>query len=72
VLQRALDGPFQRELGTIEGVRGSAGCTKQSCVALSTTEAAYLTACAVAVWLRELLSGLFGLRLEATYIWCDN
>jgi hypothetical protein len=41
-------------------------------VALSTVEAEYLAACAVAVWLRELLSGLFGLGLEATYIWCDN
>jgi hypothetical protein len=41
-------------------------------VALSTAEAEYLAACAVAVWLRELLSRLFGLRLEATYIWCDN
>ena len=39
---------------------------------LNTTEVEYLAACAVAVWLRELLSRLFGLRLEATYIWCDN
>ena len=35
-------------------------------------EAEYLAACAVAVWLRELLSRLFGLKLEATYIWRDN
>jgi hypothetical protein len=41
-------------------------------VVLGTDEAKYLVACAVVVWLRELLSGLFGLRLEATYIWCDN
>jgi hypothetical protein len=41
-------------------------------VVLSMTEAEYLAACAVAVWLRELLSGLFGLGLEATCIWCDN
>ena len=24
------------------------------------------------MWLRELLSGFFGLKLEATCIWCDN
>jgi hypothetical protein len=41
-------------------------------VALSTIEAEYLAACAVAVWLQELISGLFGLELEVTYIWCDN
>jgi hypothetical protein len=29
-------------------------------------------ACREAVWLRKLLSGLFGLKLEATCIWCDN
>jgi hypothetical protein len=47
----------------------------QSCVALSTAEAKYVAACATsieAVWLRKLLSGLFGLGLEATCIWCDN
>jgi hypothetical protein len=41
-------------------------------VVLNTTEVEYLAACAVAVWLRELLFGLFGLGLEATCIWCDN
>jgi len=44
-------------------------------VALGTAEAEYVAACAVsreAVWLPKLLSRLFGLRLEATYIWCDN
>jgi hypothetical protein len=48
---------------------------KQSCVALSTAEAEYVAACAAckeAVWLRKLLSELFGLKLEATCIWCDN
>jgi hypothetical protein len=48
---------------------------KKSCVALSTTEAKYVAACAAyreAVWLRKLLSGLFGLKLEVTCIWCDN
>jgi hypothetical protein len=44
-------------------------------VALSTIEAKYVEACATskeAVWLQKLLSGLFGLGLEATCIWCDN
>jgi hypothetical protein len=41
-------------------------------VALGTTEAEYLAACAVVVWLQELLFGLFGLGLEATYNSCDN
>jgi hypothetical protein len=45
---------------------------KQSSVALGMDEDEYLEACAVAVWLREIMSGLFGLGLEATYIWCDN
>jgi hypothetical protein len=48
---------------------------KQSCVALSTAEAEYVASCATcreAVWLRKLLFGLFGLKLEATCIWCDN
>jgi hypothetical protein len=48
---------------------------KKSCVALSTAEVEYVAACATsreAVWLRKLLSGLFGLRLEVTCIWCDN
>jgi hypothetical protein len=34
-----------------------------------------VAACATfreAVWLQKLLFGLFGLKLEATYIWCDN
>jgi hypothetical protein len=38
-------------------------------VALSTTKAEYVAACAAsreAMWLRKLLSGLFGLGLEAT------
>jgi len=25
-----------------------------------------------AIWLWKMLSWLFGLRLEVTYIWCDN
>ena len=48
---------------------------KQTSVALSTTEAEYIAACATcseAVWLRKLLSGLFDLQLEATWIYCDN
>ena len=45
---------------------------KQSCVALSTVEAEYVTACSAsceAVWLKKLLSELFDLPLDAT---CDN
>jgi hypothetical protein len=40
-------------------------------VVVSTIEAEYVAACVV-VWLRKLLSRLFGLRLEATCIWCEN
>ena len=48
---------------------------KQSCVALSTAEAEYVTACSAsgeAVWLRKLLSDIFDLQLDATCIHCDN
>ena len=48
---------------------------KHYCVALSTTEAQYVTSCSdsfEAVWLRKLLSDLFDLQLDATYIYCDN
>ena len=48
---------------------------KQSCVALSTAEAEYVTACSAsceAVWLRKLLSDLFDLQLDDTCIYCDN
>ena len=48
---------------------------KQSCVALTTAEAEYVTACSTsceAVWLRKLLSDLFDLQLDATCIYCDN
>ena len=44
-------------------------------MALSTTEAEYIAACAAcseAVWLRKMISGLFDLQLEATWIYCDN
>jgi hypothetical protein len=40
-----------------------------SCVALSTTEAEYVGACAThgeEVWFQKMLSGLFGLKLEVT------
>jgi hypothetical protein len=48
---------------------------KQSCVALSMVEAEYVAACAACrevVWLQKLLFGLFGLKMEATFIFCDN
>ena len=44
---------------------------KQSYVALSTIEAEYAAACSAScevVWLRKLLSDLFDLQLDATYI----
>ena len=48
---------------------------KQHSLALSTTEAEYVATCMAAreeVWLRKLLAGLFGQRLEPTVIHCDN
>ena len=48
---------------------------KQSCVALSTTEAEYVAACSAsceAVWSRKLLFDLFDLQMDATCIYCDN
>ena len=48
---------------------------KQSCVALSTAEAEYVTACLASceeMWLRKLLSDLFDLHFDATCIYCDN
>ena len=48
---------------------------KQSCVALSTTEAEYVASCSAsceAVWLRKLLSDLFDLYMDATCIHCEN
>jgi hypothetical protein len=47
----------------------------KSCVALSMVEVEHVATCAMsreAIWLQKLLSGLFGIRVEATYIWCDN
>jgi hypothetical protein len=48
---------------------------KQTFVALSTTEAEYITtsvASREAVWLQKLLAGLFDQELETTLIHCDN
>ena len=48
---------------------------KQTSVVLSTTEAEYIAACSASsevVWLRKMLSGLFGLEMDATCIYCDN
>ena len=42
---------------------------------LSTAEAEYVIGCSASsevVWLRKLLSNLFDLQLDATYIYCDN
>ena len=44
-------------------------------MALSTAEADYVAACSAScevVWLRNLLSDLFDLQLDATCIYCDN
>ena len=44
-------------------------------MALSTTEAEYVTACSASceeVCLRKLMSDLFDLELDATCIHCDN
>ena len=44
-------------------------------MALSIAEVEYVTACSAsceAVWLRNLLSNLFDLQLDATCIHCDN
>ena len=46
---------------------------KQSCLALSKSEADYVVACSAsceAVWLRKLLFDLFDLHLDATCIYC--
>ena len=48
---------------------------KQSCVALSTAEAEYVTACSAScevVWLWKLLFDIFDLSLDATCLHCDN
>ena len=48
---------------------------KQSSVVFSTAKVEYIVACSAsceAIWLWKLLSGLFGLELEATVILCDN
>ena len=48
---------------------------KQYCVALSTAEVKYVATCSAsyeAVWLRKILSDLFDLQLDATYIHCVN
>jgi hypothetical protein len=44
-------------------------------VALSTAKDEHVAACLAsreAMWLQKLLSGLFGLGLETTCIWCNN
>jgi hypothetical protein len=48
---------------------------KQTSVALSTSEAEYITRSVEsreAVWLQKLLAGIFDLELEPTLIHCDN
>jgi hypothetical protein len=48
---------------------------KQGSIAQSTAEAEYITASVArkeAIWLRKLVSGLFGDKLETTMVHCDN
>jgi hypothetical protein len=48
---------------------------KQFSIALSTAEAKYIVAYSAsceAIWIRNLLTGLFNLEMEATGILCDN
>jgi hypothetical protein len=48
---------------------------KQSSIALSTVEEEYIVACSAsceAIWIHNLLAGLFDLEMEATTILCDN
>ena len=48
---------------------------KQSCVALSISKAEYVTSCSAScevVWLKKLLSNLFDLPLDDTYIFFEN
>lgn len=48
---------------------------KQTFVALNTTEAEYIAACAAckeAVWLRKLLADLSGHKIDVTMIFCNN
>ena len=44
-------------------------------MALSTTKEEYVVACSsifAVVWMRKLLSDLFDLQLDATFIYCEN
>jgi hypothetical protein len=48
---------------------------KQSSISLSTVEVEYIVACSTsceAIWLRNLLTGLFDLEMRETLILCDN
>ena len=74
--------------GNVEDRKSTSGCCfslgsasiswmsrKQKSVALSTAEAEYIAASMAsceAVWLRKLLSELFGFTLDTTVILCDN
>ncbi len=48
---------------------------KQRIVALSSAEEEYMVASQVAceaIWMRKILVGLFGQRMDPTMIYCDN
>jgi hypothetical protein len=75
-------------VGSVSGRKNTSGCCfslgsamiswqsrKQSSISLSTTEAEYIVACSVsceAIWLQNLLNGLFDLDMRETVILCDN
>jgi hypothetical protein len=74
--------------GSVSDRKSTAGCCfilgssmiswqnrKQSNISLSTMEEEYIVACSTrceAIWLQNLLTGLFDLEMEATTILCDN
>jgi hypothetical protein len=48
---------------------------KKSNITLSTTKEEYIATCSAsceAIWLQNLLTGLFNLEMESTMILCDN
>jgi hypothetical protein len=50
-------------------------CRKQNSIALSTAEAKYIVACDAcmeAVWLCNIISGLFDQVMDSIMIYCDN
>jgi hypothetical protein len=75
-------------VGSVSNRKSTSGCCfnlgssmiswqsrRQSSISLNTVEAEYIVACSSsceAIWLQNLLTGLFDLEMEATMILCDN